>query len=103
MAAPPFIQRGALCDFNITDQVRLATAPVRFGFAAKTNSYPSIPRGFDGFALYRRVADWRYRADLCHVEIHVDETICRCRLALLYAALKLEDTARVVLGVLPEF
>ena len=63
MAAPPFIQRGALCDFNITDQVRLATAPVRFGFAAKTNSYPSFARGFDGFEVYRRIADWRYRVD----------------------------------------
>jgi len=37
-------RRGALCDLNMTGQVRLATGPVRYGFAAKTNSYPSIPR-----------------------------------------------------------
>ena len=54
-------RRGALCDLNMTDQVRLATAPVRFGFAAKANSYPSFARGFDGFELYRRIADLRYR------------------------------------------
>ena len=64
----------------MTDQVRLATAPVRFGFAAKTNSYPSFARGFDGFEFYRRIADWL------------------AKLALLYAPRKLEATARVVLA-----
>ena len=28
-----------------------------------THSYPSILRGFDGYGLYRRVADLRYRVD----------------------------------------
>ena len=88
---------------NMTDQVRLATAPVRFGFAAKTNSYPSFARGFDGFEFY--LADRRFALSswLCPVEIHVDETICRCRFALFNTVRKLTVTARVVLAVLFAF
>ena len=40
---------------------------------------------------------------LCPVEVKGLVMICRCRFALLYAPRKLEATARVVLGVLPEF
>ena len=50
-------RRGALCDLNMTGQVRLATGPVRCGFAVKTDSYPSIPRGLLTCWSYRQFGD----------------------------------------------